>query len=57
MPEPNRAYVVKYKDMLELNNRKPRTFRKKAARVKYFLKLLLKDVPKVTKEDIDDAES
>jgi site-specific recombinase XerD len=55
LPEPNRAYAVKYKDMLELNNRKPRTLERRLHELRYVLKLLPKDAQKATKEDVENA--
>ena len=51
--EPNRSYVLKYKDYLELNNRKPRIIERRLHELRQTLLFLAKDAKKATKEDIE----
>jgi hypothetical protein len=49
---PNRDYAHKYKDYLELNNRKPRTTAKRMNEIRVILRYLPPDAKLATKEDI-----
>ncbi|MDE1874400.1 MAG: tyrosine-type recombinase/integrase [Candidatus Micrarchaeota archaeon] len=55
IPEPNRSYALKYKDFLELNNRKARTIERRLSELRYVLRLLGKDAREATKEDIENV--
>ena len=53
--EPNRTYALKYKDYLELNNRKQRTIERRLHELRQDLLFLEKDAKKATKEDIEEV--
>ncbi len=46
--EPNRTYAHKYKDYLELNNRRPRTTAKRINELRFILKRLPQDAKLAT---------
>lgn len=51
--DPNRKYALKYKDYLELNDRKPMTLSHRLKELRFILKLLDKDAKTATKTDIE----
>ena len=53
VPEPNRTYAHKYKDYLELNNRRPRTTAKRINELCFILEYLPPDAKLATLEDME----
>ena len=52
---PNREYAYRYKEYLELNNRKPRTTAKRMNEIRFILRVLPKDAKLATRRDVENA--
>ncbi len=53
MQEPNRTYAHKYREYLELNNRRPRTTAKRINELRFILKHLPPDAKQATIQDME----